>query len=146
MPGLIGESTGSEEDPLADPKPLATRDCPRTLQDLVEMTSAAKEAQWGDQDESDASSTGFRVLGSNLYDEGSDASSESGDDNSEDLQVGEGSKELYESYCSDTHRSLVDVSPSGRDPSKGEDKRSSSDQRFGPSSDMLAPFVSTNHQ
>jgi hypothetical protein len=111
-----------------------TRDCPRTLQDLVDMVTAAKEAQWGDQDESDMSSADdFRLLTSKFFDDddGSDGSTISIEDDTTDLS--ESHRDMYESYFSDATRPLIAASPNPLG--------SSSDDNVGPSSYMLSPSV-----
>lgn len=149
VPGLIGESsmTGrssghSMDDATSGVKILTARDCPRTLQDLADMTSAAKEAQWGEQEESDVSSSDLRATGANFFDDGSDGSSESGDDDSED--PADGSKDLYDSYFG-SHQPLLDSPASVKDSEHKSDRRVS-DRVAGPTSDMLAPAVRVSHQ
>lgn len=94
VPGLIGEpsiqdlfmQTGKHYDGDIEnvASGLRTSSSPRTLNDLLSMTISAKEAQWGQQDESGALSTEFPVFGSDFFDDDSNASSDSGADNFED--------------------------------------------------------------
>jgi hypothetical protein len=159
VPGLIGEPS------LNDPKKqestvylsvanesssLPTRssaNCPRTLKDLLAMTGAAKEAQWGEQDESEASSTGVPALGSNFFEDDSDVSSELGEDQAEDVAEASGSKipkRVYESYES-YQRSLVEALAGSQKTLDQSEKEGVADGVFsrtvGPASDMLSPLV-----
>jgi len=170
VPGLVVESSsvdreeivsesnasGEESTSLLTTAPAAavSRNCPRTLQDVLDMTSAAKEAQWGEeQEDSDASSVDFRDFGAGLFfDEGSDeASSDSGDEEMEGVGglVGDSSVDEAE----ETHHRHRRT-PSGeflnlhrRTPSESMTLPGrENDDPAGPSSDMLAPFVSVTHQ
>lgn len=118
---------------LSESAPTQTlvADCPRTLQDLVDMLAAAKEAQWGEQDGSDDSSVGFRRLTGKFFEDGSDGSSDSGEDETEVDFSENAQKDMYDSYFSDTKRPLIE----------SQSLDVSSDENFGPSSDMLSPFV-----
>ncbi|GKZ00061.1 hypothetical protein MPSEU_000959500 [Mayamaea pseudoterrestris] len=109
-----------------------TRACPRSLQDLMSMIAAAKNAQWGDQDDSDASSMDdFRLLtGKYFDDDGSDGSSGSFDDSTE---VSE-SHTMYDSYFSEAKRPLVADSSS-------VPLEEALDDNLSPTSDMLSPSV-----
>jgi hypothetical protein len=94
VPGLIGEpsiqdlflQTGKQIDSDTEnaTSGIRTSSSPRTLNDLLSMTISAKEAQWGQQDESGALSTEFPVFGSDFFDDDSNASSDSGADHFED--------------------------------------------------------------
>ena len=135
------------QDGLSVKATATTRDCPRTLQDLLNMAKAAKEAQWGkrDQDDSDASSVGFHVLDAKFFEDGSDGSSDSGDDESEDLT--DGAKEMYDNYFSDSHRLFVDTSLTTRESTEqGSEERTPIDDHLGPSSDVRAPSVSVTNR
>lgn len=147
VPGLIGEGLAqSSEQPESalELKVPQKRDFPRTLKDLVEMNAAAKEAQWGEQNDSDGVSADIQALGANFFDEDSEGSSESGDDDSDDL--GEGSK-LYDSYFGETDRTSMEAQHLNRDVNdqKQSDSKKSADHLSGPSSDMLAPSVNVTY-
>jgi len=134
---------------------LTPTNCPRTLKDLMKMTGAAKEAQWGEHDESDASSTGFPALGSNFFEEESDASSDSGDEPvDEGVEISETKrqqKDVYGSYF-DHQRPVVALSS---DASQGTSDQTSKGEEaptgvfspaVGPASDMLTPQVKFSHE
>jgi hypothetical protein len=115
------------------------------------MTSAAKEAQWGDRDNGSegGSSTGVRAVGINFFEDDSDSSSDLPEDESDDLgdvMDSKNSKGLYDSYFGDMRRPSTETSEnadlSGR---KSSDKRSSNPV-VGPSSDMLTPVVRVSHK
>jgi len=154
VPGLIGEPS------LNDPKrpkspvfiedessglPKLTSNCPRTLKDLIDMMGAAKEAQWGDQDQSEHSSTGFPALGDNFFEDDSDASSDLGDEQSDELHDTHDLKERI-----GEQRVLVQPATHNQDSLDPIDKQGASDNIFsstvGPSSDMLAPIVKVSHE
>ena len=166
IPGLIGEPS------VNDPKKsksisnmstgevtgrLPTTCSPRTLKDLLIMTKAAKEAQWGQHDESDASSTGFPTLGGNFFEDDSDASSESADESLEErVEVSElkrQPKDYFGNYF-DTRQRPAPV-PLSSDISKetsvqasrGDDAPSRVfSPSVGPVSDMLTPLVKVSHE
>jgi len=135
---------------------LPTTNCPRTLKDLIKMTKAAKEAQWGEHDEkSDASSTGFPALGSNYFEDYSDASSDSGDDQlhevTEAAELKRQQKDSFGSYF-DSHQRPVAMSS---DASQGTSEQTSNGDdasakvfspSVGPASDMLTPLVKVSHE
>lgn len=129
--------------------PLA-RDCPRSLKDLMEMTTAAKEAQWGEENDSDVSSAGLRALGENFFEGGSDASSDSEDDLLVEDSSTDAPKDLYDSYFGSSNRPLgpiIDISPSSHDTAEQRQRNErTEDYAPGPSSDMLAPFVTFTYQ
>lgn len=134
---------------------LPSTNCPRTLKDLVNMTRAAKEAQWGEHDESDASSTGFPALGSNFFEDDSDVSSDSADERSGEVaEVSESKrkqKDLYGNYF-DAHQRPVaqssDISLGTSEPtSKGDETvEGVFTPAVGPASDMLTPMVKVSHE
>lgn len=94
MPDSIGEQPLSDSSgPLysvdnvggsAKSQKLSTANCPRTLKDLNDMVKTAKEAQWGEHNDSDHSSTGLPVLGENFFEDDSDMSSDVGEDHYDD--------------------------------------------------------------
>jgi hypothetical protein len=138
VPGIIGELL--QADNREESRPFAKRGCPRTLKDLKDMTVAAKEAQWGDQDESDASSTDFRVPGPSFFEDGSDGSSDSGDDEMDE-------KDMYESYFGESQRPLLEASlPLNRDSPNGHATDKKASDPVGPSSDSLSPCVIVTRQ
>lgn len=134
-PGIIGELLRADEPESSRVK----RDCPRTLKDLIDMTSAAKEAQWGDQDESEVSSAGFHAPGPSFFEDASDASTDSGDEDLDD-------KDLYESYFGGSQRPLVEGSPASRETPETQTNDKKASDQFGPASDALSPFVSVTRQ
>lgn len=165
VPGLIGEPS------LADPKKqessgymgvtdegtsvsmVSTAECPRTLKDLLAMTGAAKEAEWGEQDESGASSTGFPALVNNFFEDDSEGSSDSGEEQSEEIAETPGSKNqkrMYDNYFSGYQRPLVEPltrSQGTLDQTENEDV--AADGVFSPTvgsaSEMLSPLVKVSH-
>ena len=164
VPGLIGEPAPNEPSrptPVSggfssqggntdDARQYSSRDCPRTLKDLNDMTSASKAAQWGDQDDSDVSSTGFPVLGYNFFEEESDASSDSGDDQNDDLlggPEGKDSTDMYKEYFGGFQRPIATPAIADQGSSnRGADEKVGGqtvvqDNVVGASSDMLAPIV-----
>jgi hypothetical protein len=162
VPGLIGEpsvpavgiSENTSHRGAQDGTPgqmTISRQCPRSLQDLIDMTSAAKEAQWGDRDNGSegGSSADVRALGINFFEDDSDSSSDLPEDDYDDLGDAIDSKNpkgLYDSYFGDTRRPATETSEnadlSGRKPSD----RKSSNLVVGPSSDMLTPVVRVSHE
>lgn len=168
VPGLIGEPSLNDPKKAKSPPTsgvdgeggalphLASTNCPRTLKDLIKMTGAAKEAQWGEHDESDASSTGFPgALGGNFFEDDSDASSDSGDEPLDEVaEVTESKrqqKDMYGSYF-DAHQRPVAQSS---DASQGTSEQTSKEDDAvhggfspagGPASDMLTPVVKVSHQ
>jgi hypothetical protein len=122
------------------------KETPRTLQDLLAMTSAAKEAQWGNRDQSDASSTSFRVSNGNFFEDDSEESSDSGEDEIEEVNAGNtltgSAKGLYDSYFGNSK--AVIKPPPPPIPSENEDEEDDDLEAAelpGPSSDLLSPFV-----
>jgi hypothetical protein len=162
IPGLIGEpsvpavgisenpSQGGAQDGAPDQMAIS-RQCPRSLQDLIDMTSAAKEAQWGDRDnDSDGgSSAGVRALGINFFEDDSDSSSDLPDDDYDDLGDAMGpknSKGLYDSYFGDTRRPTTETSENTDLSGRKTGDRKASNPVVGPSSDMLTPVVRVSHE
>lgn len=149
VPGLIGEGSVPNS-PISN--------CPRTLNDLTKMICAAKEAQWGEHDESDVSSTGFPASGNFFEDESdADASSDSGEDTLVDdfAEVSE-SKRLPQSEFPnpiDDHFQPMVLSSELLQGERLEDAsridvigaESSLNPAVGPSSDMLTPVVKVSH-
>jgi hypothetical protein len=95
VPGLIGEpspqdllsQSGNHFDPDGENTTatgIRKSSTPRTLNDLNAMTISAKEAQWGQQEESGVLLSDFPALGSEFFDDDSNASSDSGAENFED--------------------------------------------------------------
>jgi hypothetical protein len=162
VPGLIGEksvpavgiseNTSHRDAHDGAPDQMAiSRQCPRSLQDLIDMTSAAKEAQWGDRDNASdgGSSAGVRAMGINFFEDDSDSSSDLPEDDSDDLGDAvdsKNSKGLYNSYFGDTRRPAIEISENA-----DLSGRKSSDRKFpnpvvGPSSDMLTSVVRVSHE
>jgi hypothetical protein len=162
IPGLIGEP--SVNDPkksrrlsitgAGDVTGTLATGCPRTLKDLMNMTKAAKEAQWGEHDESDASSTGFPALGGNFFEDDSDASSESADEPLEEGgEVTESKRQPKDSFGSyfETRQRPVPLSSdisqeTPEQASRGDDAPNGVfSPSVGPASDMLTPLVKVSH-
>lgn len=161
VPGLIGEPSvpavgiaentrhhGAQEG--APDQMAMSRQCPRSLQDLIDMTSAAKEAQWGDRDNGSegGSSADVRALGINFFEDDSDSSSDLPEDDYDDLGDAMGpknSKGLYDSYFGDTRRPTTETSENA-DLSGRKSERKLSNPVVGPSSDMLTPVVRVSHE
>jgi hypothetical protein len=104
------------------------------------MTSAAKEAQWGDQEQSDGASVGFHAPGPSFFEDGSDASSDSGEMDLDD-------KDIYESNLGDSRRPLLEDGLPLRLETPGthsSDKKAT--EALGPSSDSLTPCVNVTRQ
>lgn len=87
---------------------LSSTDHARTLKDLLNMTSAAKSAQWGEHDDLEASSLAFPVLGANFFDDDSEGMSESDENDDDDLVDSTGLKtgQMHENYFNDNQHSL----------------------------------------
>jgi hypothetical protein len=95
VPGLIGEpslqdlfsQSGKHFDIDDESRPVTVirkSSSPRTLNDLHSMTISAKEAQWGQQEESGVLSADFPAFGNDFFDDDSNASSDSGVEHFED--------------------------------------------------------------
>ena len=112
----------------------------RTMNDLKNMMKAAKDAQWGEQSEGEASSVTSQQLGLGFFEDGEsdDDSSESVGADSDDLGevVDDKAKGLYETYFGDFRRPLTRA-----DSRLARHSSSDGDSMGGPSSDMLAPVV-----
>ena len=146
-PGAIGELLSEEEEDRESLQGRVTnvnRDFPRTLRDFTDMTRATKEAQWGDQVDSDVLPRGMDGPGPAFFEDASDASTDSGDDDMDEPPE----KDLYDSYVGDTPRPLLESSPANRGASSDliQHVGKRSDDPFGgPSADMLSPFVSLSY-
>ena len=162
VPGLVGEappkgssgsihgseySTSQLEGPDSVDKP-AQRRYPRTLRDLLDMTESAREAQWGDQDDSDVSSGGFQALGGNFFEEDSDASSDSGEEQPDDLADAKDSADMYTHYFGVSRRPLAtarilsDASTSNdNDANAATGENALQENIVGISSDIISPVV-----
>ena len=162
IPGMIGEPSLNDSKLWRDysvagsvgvtrnSPTLTSTNCPRTLKDLVNMTNAAKEAQWGEHDESDASSTGFPALGGNFFEDDSDASSDSGDEPVEEgAEVSESKrppKDFFGSYFG-THQRPLPLPSDASHTSKREDAPTGVfSSTVGPASDMLTPQVKVSRE
>lgn len=138
-------------------KAAAPRGCPRTMKDLMEMTEAAKEAQWGEVESGDGSADQEQSAGDNFFEYMSTGSvSSDSDDEPDDFGNGDGGKvsRIYESYFGSFRRPVAE--PTGGisrqaaedDERLSESSRQGSDikvQVVGPSSDTLAPSVHVTH-
>ena len=116
----------------------------KSMHDLQNMMKAAKDAQWGEQSEGEASSVTSQQLGLGFFEDGDsdDDSSDSGEADDPDEMVdltAEKNKGMYETYFGDFRRPLTRASSADsrlvRNISEGGDSLG------GPSSDMLAPVV-----
>jgi hypothetical protein len=108
---------------------------PRTLKDLSSMTQAAKEAQWGNQVESEASSTEFPVLGNDFFDfDGDDDSNASSDSDEVDLDQ---STIKIDGFTHSQYKSVL-----GHNESVGR----SNEATTSAASDMLTPFVKVSKE
>lgn len=132
-PGIIGELLLA--DGLDSGSTYVKRDCPRTLKDLTDMTAAAKASQWGDRDESEASSAGFHAPGPSFFEDASDGSTESGEDDLDDKD------DMYDSYFGDSQRPVLEGSTLSREAPENQTPGKKASEQFGPSSDSLAPIV-----
>lgn len=116
----------------------------RTMNDLQNMMKAAKNAQWGEHSEDDASSVASQQLGLGFFEDGDSDDDESTDsvdaDDSEDLaELGdEKHKGMYETYFGDFRRPLTKANSRLGSSRPGS---SDGDSIGGPSSDMLSPVV-----
>jgi hypothetical protein len=159
IPGLIGEpsvpavgiSDNTSHSGAQDGQMAISRQCPRSLQDLIDMTSASKEAQWGDRDNGSdgGSSSGVRAVGINFFEDDSDSSSDLPDDDYDDLGDAMGpknSKGLYDSYFGDTRRPTTELSENADSSGRKTSDRKPSNTVVGPSSDMLTPVVRVSHE
>jgi hypothetical protein len=99
------------------------------------MTAAAKESQWGDHDESEASSAGFHAPGPSFFEDASDGSTDSGDDDLDDKD------DMYDSYFGNSHRPLLEGSTPSREAPEIQTAGKKASEQFGPSSDSLTPVV-----
>jgi hypothetical protein len=143
VPGLIGEPSlqdlfvqqGSSHFDVDSEQGIWTSvNSPRTLKDLSSMTQAAKEAQWGNPGESDASSTEFPVVGNDFFDDDSNASSDSGEDN---LDGQTAKVDLYNEPRDKSTPGQKEVLVNSKEvpPVSG-----------GAASDMLTPFVKVSNE
>jgi hypothetical protein len=132
---------------------FTTSPYPRTLRDIYTMTSAAKASQWDEPGESDTSSDGVPVLGTNFFDDddASGSSSDSGEgpyDEAADTTSPRVEKQLYDNYFSGSNRPLIDqldLSQSKLDTKEvGDD--AVSNRTIGPSSGILTPLVKVSHE
>lgn len=125
--------TTKTSDELPPFQAAVVRNSPRTLQELVDMVAAAKEAQWGDQGELSTNSfDDFRFFAGRFFDDyASDESSESLDDDSAGTL--DAPKDMYENYFSEAKRPLVAASL--------HPLPTASDDNIGPSSDLLSATV-----
>jgi hypothetical protein len=126
---------------------------PRTLKDIFTMTSAAKASQWGEPGESDTSSDGIPVLGTNFFDDDDDSrsSSDSGEgpyDDAADAPSPRVEKPLYDNYFSGYNRPLIDQLDQSQNKldAKEDGEEASSNRVIGPSSGILTPLVKVSHE
>jgi hypothetical protein len=157
VPGYIGEpAVGATQhatiDGTANRESLAASmsSHPRTMKELSSMTSAARASQWGEPGESETSSAGFPVLGTNFFDDDSDSTSESGvghdDEVADPSSSARDQKQMYDSYFRGYQRPLVEqAAPDPDEPLEGGRE---SDFRLVavPSSGMLSPIVNVSHE
>ena len=162
-PGTSGKLGVDGTHEAADLKGYQPRDYPRTMKDLMAMVSAAKEAQWGEVNESDADSNDQeQSSGDNFYEYMSTGSISSDSDNEPaavtrvEVSIGKGYHSIYENYFGRFRRPVAE-------PSDGNPKMTDEDahlsqasgtgsavvggkgQVVGPSSDTLAPSVHVTH-
>lgn len=151
IPGLkVGEPSLASNSPqdLAETcmiEPEISREFPRTLQDLDNMASAAKEAQWGGQDDSDVSSTGYRHADDSFFDVDSDGSSDSAEEDGEEVAYTTDAKNTF-----DFRKPVAELLSGKNDVSNNNENRDH-DQKIAaeavmPSSDLLAPLVKVSHE
>jgi hypothetical protein len=132
-----------------DAKKSRSHECPRTLKDLNDMTTAAKAAQWGDHDDSDASSAGVPTPTYNLFE---DDSSDSGNDQTDDFLSGKESSDMYSRYLGASQRPTT--TPAILDPKcsdvvedeKGDHSVPLQESVVVASSDTLSPVVKVLHR
>ena len=149
-------SAGNNEPEL---KPSMLREYPRSMKDLMDMTEAASEAQWGgemnesgaagSQDEQEQSSN------DNFFEYMSTGSISSDSDDNEPANLDSGkSSSRYENYFGNFRRPLAvpggNTNPAEGDEQKPRVERSESAgankmQVVGPSSDTLTPTVHVTH-
>jgi hypothetical protein len=159
VPGLIGEPSlhdtivqqGSLHlddegvDHTTTFRKVSSLNYPRTLKDLLSMTEAAREAQWGERGESEAFSSEFPVIGNDFFEDDSDESSDSEEEHVEEtLQWSDQENQRKVSYSSNpvTARSkAAQISNDAVDESKDALALSA-----GAASDMLTPQVKVSNE
>ena len=128
------------------------RDCPRTMKDMMDMATAAKEAQWGgevndgdggaDSEQQSSADNFFEYMSTGSLSSDSDA----------DSNAAEGDK--YDQYFGSYRRPLALISGSKQSEDDGQHSQASRPnsagasgkvQAAGPSSDTLAPSVHVRH-
>jgi hypothetical protein len=144
----------------ADSKVSKPRDYPRTMKDLMSMVAAAKEAQWGEVNESNADSNDQeQSSGDNFYEYMSTGSISSDSDNEPadlegvEVAIGKGSHSIYENYFGRYRRPVAE--PTDGNTKKADEESQASrtgsgvvggkGRVAGPSSDTLAPSVHVTH-
>jgi hypothetical protein len=162
-PGIADKPGGDGTHEVAESKVSRPRDYPRTMKDLMSMVAAAKEAQWGEVNESDADSNDQeQSAGDNFYEYmstgsiSSDSDNEPADLGSAEVAIGKCSHGTYENYFG-RYRLPVAAPTDGNTTKADEDApllRSSrtgsvveggKGRVVGPSSDTLAPSVHVTH-
>lgn len=117
---------------------------PENLKSLQNMMKAAKDAQWGENTDGEASSVTSQQLGLGFFEDESDEESSDASHESDEIaeMVPEKGKGIYETYFGDFRRPLTRARASSAD-SDMLRPGSESGTSFGadPSSDVLAPVV-----
>ena len=133
---------------------IASSSGPRTLKELVDMTTAAKEAQWGEENDSkdDALSVMENFFEEDSLESNSDDSSndDDDDDDDDDDEIIQNKDEIYKRYFGGgrTWKGYSGMRASMPQGTAIESTRSMLQRSMlsvGPSSDMLQPIVTVAH-
>lgn len=122
---------------------------PRTLKELLDMVSAAKEAQWGEANDGSGAGDAMSVVDNFFEDDSLESNSDdSGNDNDnedEDEDLMEDTDEIYKRYFGRrTWKGLSEIRTSLAQAQSIESTRSMLHRSIAPSSDMLQPVVTVN--
>jgi hypothetical protein len=119
---------------------------PRTLKELVDMVSAAKEAQWGEANDGSGAEDTRSVLDTFFEDDSLDSNSDDSgnDDEDEDDEVMEDTDEIYKRYFGGRSWKRFSGITTSMAHAQSTESRSMIQRSIGPSSDMLQPIVTVN--
>jgi hypothetical protein len=141
---MDGEHAAGRRSVAATSIPEERRGGLKTLHDLQNMIKAAKDAQWGENSDGEASSVTSQQLGLGFFEDDSDGESSDASQESDEIveMVPEKAKGIYETYFGDFRRPLTRARASSADSDMFR-PGSESGTSFGPgpSSDVLAPVV-----
>eukprot|EP00934_Nitzschia_sp_Nitz4_P007756 Nitzschia sp. Nitz4//scaffold2_size372955//310412//314952//NITZ4_000461-RA/size372955-augustus-gene-0.391-mRNA-1//1//CDS//3329546892//7746//frame0 len=148
--GPVDSIPGQGDDVLGN---VAPRGGPRTLKDLVNMTSAAKEAQWGGENASDESDSADSISDGDNFFEYESMASNSSDEDDDGLPAPPPADDMYKRYFggSQFKKGTLEMSDPATSHSPSKTNQPAPPIRKirnlpGPSSDMLAPVVSLVHK